>query len=212
MLRIVFAVMLALAPAGAGAGPWPREKGERFLSLGATFSDRRQELAGHGELGLGRGWTLGFNAAADRRGDGRALVLLSRALGRGEGRLRFALEAGAGQYSPRGAAAQFVLRGGVSVGTGWGGARAGWARLDILAESRAGTLAVKTDATVGMRLSGRLTAILQAEGDWGAASTLVVAPGVVWRLRERIDLHLAGQVAVVGPADTGVRLATWIRF
>jgi hypothetical protein len=212
MLRVVLAVMLAFAPAGAAAGPWPRENGERFLSLGGTVSDRRQELAGYGELGLGRGWTLGFDAAADRRGAGRALVLLSRAVGRGEGRLRFSLEAGAGQYRPRMGTAQFVLRGGVSVGTGWGGARAGWGRLDILAESRAGALAVKTDATVGMRLGGRLTAILQAEGDWGAASTLTVAPGVVWRLRERIDLHLGGQVAVVGPADTGVRLATWIRF
>lgn len=210
--RVASAVAIAIAAAPVAAGPWPREPGERFLSFSATVAGPRQELAAYGETGLGRGWTLGLDTALDRDGGGRALLLVSRQLTGATARLRFSAEAGAGGYRSADGRTQAVLRGGVSAGFGWGGARPGWARLDLLAESRAGDLAFKTDATVGMRVAGRLTAILQVEGDWADRSSLVLAPGIVWRLRDGVDLHLRAQADVRGQAEPGLRLSTWIRF
>ncbi len=208
--------MLAAGALGAAhpadAGPWPRPPGETFLSFGALAGSAASETQVWAERGLGAGWTLALDAAADRAGGGRAMVLAFRTLTGADARLRLAALAGAGGTMLPDGAVRPALRTGMTAGTGWGGRRPGWAQLDLAAEWRGDAVAWKADATLGLRVAPRWRAMVELQGEAGPAATLHLAPAAVFALREGLDLVAGARFGLAGDPGASVRLSAWLRF
>ena len=82
-MRLTIPCCLALLIAGsvAEAGPWPREKGEIFLSFSEERDREGNSYTGlYGEYGLNPRSTLGFELGHSNAGETSAMIWWQRAL------------------------------------------------------------------------------------------------------------------------------------
>ena len=232
---VAAAGMLAGGP--ALCGPWAREAGDAFVSLRlaaeqspvalmAGLWQPETHLAFYGEVGLGRGLTLGADAGGSATI--RQVVAFLRYSPRDPDAVwQVAVDAGLGGRQEGDAEARAVLRLGASVGRGFGAGggdawympvahQGGWAVLDAVAllEPETGDALWQVEATAGLRLSGRLagTFSLKAE-EWPGADLLVTAsPSVILEVAPGTSIRLGAQAALEGGDNLGLSLSLWREF
>lgn len=214
-MRVVLALVVVLLALPAHAGPWPREKGEAFVSLSATNGT----LGLWVEYGLGRGNWLIMDAMQGRDGHLRGQLGWHRALGKQDSRhrLSFGFAVGAEQ-SALGEVIPY-LASNVSWGMGLQRPFNGWISLDL--NNQAGislqTLQLhqmtKGDLTVGANLADRWKGIVQLQSRYSDDTFAVhLAPSVVWEWRSGLHLELGLRQGLIGADGQEWKLGSWFRF
>lgn len=214
---LVLAFAIALLAIPAGAGPWPRGKGETFLS----FSGQAEEpdaagrvkivFSSYAEHGLTPRLTLGLDLFGDGTRMSKAIAFLRRPLLQERQEWKLAGEVGLGQVDGLN-----VLRPGLSLGRGvriLG--RHGWITLDTRAVLLMDHVRVwEADLTLGLSAMDRLKLIVQLQGgapDAGRAH-LRVAPSAVWRFGPGRHLELGVSTGLDGHTPDGLKLGMWLEF
>ncbi|MCU0908018.1 MAG: hypothetical protein MUF73_11330 [Rhodobacteraceae bacterium] len=234
LVRAVLVLGLALLPAQAAAGAWPREDGRTFLSFGIEAGDGADGpfVSLFGERGLPRRWTAVLDAGMrPDGGDATAALTLRLPLDDGTGRDRFALSFGGGlavedgrvlaEVPGLGQARPFARAGahwGRGIATPWGD---GWAGVDAIADLSIPVIAGddmatawKLDATLGLRPTDRLATILQVQtGQPLAGDTYLRLQGtVVRRLGNAMNVEAGAVIGVSGDDTRAARLGVWVDF
>jgi len=227
-------VVLALLPATATAGAWPRDEGRTFLSFGIEGGDGTEGpfVSLYGERGLPRRWTAVLDAGARTDGgDATAALALRFPLDDGTGRDRFALSFGGGlgiddgrtlaDVPGLGQARPFARAGahwGRGIATPWGD---GWAGIDTFADLSIPVIAGedtasawKLDATLGLRPADGLATILQVQsGRPVAGDTFLRLQGtLVRRLGPVLQVEAGAVVGLAGDDTASARLGVWLDF
>ena len=224
-MRLVLAVLIiALAPALASAGAWPREVGTSFLSLSYTLSDD-MNLPGvdpdgytalYYEYGATPRLTFGLDAGMAENGEYTAILFARRALDWALFGGRTALQAGVGA-AELGGTSDTLLELGVAWGKGletrFGG---GWIGVDPKLHyfTEAQDFAAKIDITLGIKPNDRTMLILQLQAaDYpGSDATLALVPSIVRKVGKRHYFELGLDVGLVNDTTAGVKLGTWLEF
>lgn len=117
MRRLVhLGLCVAALASGADASPWPREKGDTFLSFsGERDVDGNSYTSMYGEYGLGERRTLIYELGYTNVGQGNGMITLQRQLDDGTGPNRLAFTMGAGLIVRDGEVSPVA-----QVGAGWG--------------------------------------------------------------------------------------------
>lgn len=214
MLRIILLLVAVAAALPAAAGPWPRERGEGFVS----FSASRDRHEVYGEAGLGRGWTASAKLAFSHRPQAdraeEALVHLWRQVRQGDGGSSLSLGIGAGVRSiAPGRAAQPVGALSVAWGRGFGGPMAPWVTAEATVEGGRPGRAAKIDLTLGVKPGERWLAMAQVQ-HWHPASgpsrsRLELTGGL--RVGE-LTFLAQPSVGLGGQGDRRLRFSLWSRF
>ena len=228
-LTIPFCLALLIAGGGADAGPWPRGKGEIFLSFSEERDRDGNSYAGlYGEYGVTPRNTLGFELGHSNAGETSAMIWWQRALDRGEGPDRITVSTGMGVLERDGELVPLAQIG-ASWGRGWdalpllrdirgGGWLAVDARLKVAAEMKdqqeLSELAGKNPSALDYR-TPQVTAKIDATLGWNATSNMMVINQL--RMENRDDIGFSGKLATTlvrdlyGPAkgELGVVLPLW---
>ncbi len=224
MRFILAALVLALTPAAASAGAWPREVGTSFLSLSYTLSDD-MNLPGvdpegytalYYEYGATPRLTFGLDAGRAQNGEYTAILFARRALDWELFGGRTALQGGAGM-AELGATSDTLLELGAAWGKGletrFGG---GWLGVDTKLHyfTEAQDFAAKIDLTVGIKPNDRTMLILQLQAaDYpGSDPTLAVVPSIVRNVGRRHYVELGLDVGLANDTTAGIKLGTWLEF
>ncbi len=231
-----FVALSGLSAGQAVAGPWVRGAGDIFVSLQISAEEAQSDimaglwepetyLSGYGEIGLGRGLTLGADIG---RGDisRQAIGFLRYTLTDPDATWQMAVDAGGGLRQFGDADPEGLLRLGASIGRGFGGGgdawympmrhQGGWTNLDLTALynlQREQTI-WQAEATVGFSLSDTASAIFQIKAeDWpGADPLLSVAPSIVMQVGPTTSLSFGARAAVAGSDAMGLTLSLWQEF
>ena len=230
MRQVLLAAVIALTATQAQPAAWPRGAGHVFVSLKYDSRWDRERLAlrdyaresrisAYAEFGVSERLTFGGEIA--RSGPEIAPITEMR------GFVRYAFlqagshvasaEIGAGRRGNEWEYEVRYLRPGLAWGRGfdtrWG---SGWAEVEAASEiyDSGDDPAFKLDATVGLNLTDRYAAILQARsGDYpGGDAYVQLAPSVAVRLTENLRLQAELQVGVLNDTGVGGALAAWIEF
>lgn len=196
----------------AAAGAWPRGKDRVFVSL-LTYATQFDSYTGiYGEWGVSDRLTFGVDIGRAVSGRDKAVAFLRWPIGLPPGQARLAFEIGAGQID-----GQAVIRPGLSWGRGIRlGERTGWVAIDTLAEIGfdTGTVDAKTDMTIGLRLSDRMTAMLQLQAGLqeGDAPVLRIVPSAGFDIGTNAKVEFGLTQSLRGEFETGIKLAMWWSF
>jgi hypothetical protein len=225
------ALALALLPAAAVAGAWPRSRGEVFVSFGQQVSTGATTLLGaatdirswtsvYGEYGLTDRLTLGLDAGRGWGQDERvdAALVFARLPVWTPGDHLVAVDLGLGTLAETDEDRQARVRLGLAWGRGvaegrWGG---GWLGMESSAEWRnpADEIAWKADFTAGWKPNDRWMAIAQVQTGYypDVGGIVRLAPSVVRRISSRSQLQLGATAEVVGERALGLAAAVWFNF
>ena len=216
MRALLIALALVLPAAEAGAGAWPRPKGETFLSFSQQVStgartlidatqDIRSYASVYAEYGLTDRLTIGLDAGTGAGEDDRvgAALVFARLPVWSPGAHRVAIDFGIGTLQSEAQGRQTRFRPGLAWGRGfesrWGG---GWLGMESSLELRepSGDVAVKADFTAGLKPNDRWMLIAQAQTGYypDAGGIVRLAPSVVRRLGPRSHLQLGALAEVAG--------------
>lgn len=235
-VRWALAASLACA-APVSAGPWARADGDVFISFSLSTEDTRDavmigdpdleaKLGLYGELGLGHGLTAGVDLSYGESG-GMGSVFLRRTLTSADAPFQAALHLGIGQRRIEGEPSETLLRLGGSIGQGFGAAEVpvpwmpfghegGWATLDAAAffDSEGVVRVWQTEATIGLRLSDRLSALLGVKAeDWtGSDRALTARPSVLYDLGGDTTLQTGLVIGLANSETLGLSLSVWRDF
>lgn len=225
-MRVLLFLML-LWPLAAGAGPWPRDAGEHFLSASVTGDTAALWF----ERGFSRGRWVVAEARLDRDGAWAGALRFNKAL-RDRGRWRLAWSLGVSVGMPQSDIVidlppvwwpgrtevivkirpRAALQAGISLGTGLERPWPGWAALDLMAEAGPATRVLRAEATLGLRPGARWMVMVQGHATLGdGPPALALAPSVVWQMRPGVQLQSGVHHDLRG-RRTGVKLASWFRF
>ncbi len=227
MRALLFVLVVAAPPAGAGA--WPRGEGQSFVSLRyAATADRtaiEASVAGLGTLdaltrstlyaehGLTPQFTVGVDFTMSHEAEiWTGLMFLRRSFAFG-GPNVWAVEIAAGQRTLFDDEVERILRPSLQ----WGrGAAWGWLSAEAYAEMRSESdqPAWKLDTTAGWNQSDSASWVAQVQTAAypGADITVRLAPSYVRRLSERMRVELGVLADLTGREDVGVTLGTWLDF
>ncbi len=224
MRFILAALVLALTPAAASAGAWPREVGTSFLSLSYTLSDD-MNLPGvdpegytalYYEYGATPRLTFGLDAGRAQNGEYTAILFARRALDWELFGGRTALQGGIGAAELGGTSDTLLELGaawGKGLDTRFGG---GWLGVDTKLHyfTEAQDFAAKIDLTVGIKPNDRTMLILQLQAaDYpGSDPTLAVVPSIVRNVGRRHYVELGLDVGLANDTTAGIKLGTWLEF
>ncbi|MDP3340814.1 hypothetical protein [Frigidibacter sp.] len=227
---------LCLSPIAAAAGPWPRAKGDLFLSFshetaGETGKDGAGWTALYAEYGLTPRWTLGLDLG---NGEGKqtGLIFLQRAVGRQDGPGRLAFSSGIGVETGDAPQAYGMMGGawGRSLGTPLG---PGWLAVEPqlrmgvgLSQDWPPTLVLDVDGTLLTTASAKLDLTLGATARPGlivmgqlqmervvdGETTARLTASAVREVGRRGKLLLGVSAPVQGEGDTALKLGTWLEF
>ncbi|VAV92967.1 hypothetical protein MNBD_ALPHA07-193 [hydrothermal vent metagenome] len=216
-MRVVLLMFLVLA-SPAQAGPWPREKGHVFLSVGgvsevdettgtiATFSTL------YGEYGLTEKITLGLDLGSDGRRSSKAMAFLRMPLTRASKKTKLAAEMGLGFAN-----GEKAIRPGLSIGRGFTlGKRNGW----MTADSRAvifkdfNDILFESDLTIGLSATKRLKVIMQVQTGIPAHDTSYVrlAPSIVFERKPGRHTEFGVTAGIKGVSGLGLKIGSWFEF
>lgn len=237
MLRTLALIILCLTAPSALAGPWPRAKGESFLSFALEYSDSRDYAGLYAEYGLTEKLTLGLDLGGTSSTAKKAIAFARWPVGNTKGALRMAAQLGLG-YGERWRTPPFklvikgggplpplpgprpemqpILQTGFSIGRGLKLlGHNGWITLDTRAEMDDHLAAhYAADATIGLTVPKGHKLILQVQTGSTAtgASWAKLAPAYVLQLSDRQHLEMGLVAGVAGDTDIAARLGLWQRF
>ena len=209
------AVLLAMCLAGLGsagavrAGAWLRDEGTAFLSLGADLDDNGAVMTLFAERGITGRLTLGLDAWQSPFGDWSVLAVATVPILAGPGRDRVSASLGLGMARAAGREGPSA-RAGLHLGRGLA---QGWLAADLTLTQRFadGIATAKATATWGRRFSDRCATILEVRGE--TRVPVSVAPSVLCRLDDRVQLRLGAARAVTGAGGPAVLgLQAWVEF
>ena len=220
-MRLILAVLvLALAPAAATAGAWPREVGTAFVSLTHTLSDDIDRAgvdtdgytALYFEYGATPRLTFGIDAGTTNNGEYVAIVFARHALDWELFGGKTALQGGAGAAEIGGNSDTLLELGaawGRGLATRFGG---GWLGIDTKLHyfTEAEDTAAKVDVTLGVKPNDRTMVILQLQAsDYpGSDPSLALVPSVVRKVGKRNYFELGLDVGLVNDSTAGVKFGT----
>lgn len=243
-MRAALTGLMLIAAAGeAAAGAWPRAEGETFVSLSFTAAtggrtlvaageDLRQYSSVYAEYGLTPKWTVGLDAGAGQGPDDSttaAMVFARYPVWQTDSGHRVAVELGLGYLDENNPdpdisaimeeppEQQGRIRPGISWGKGfesrWG---AGWMGIESSLEWRtpSGDIAIKADATAGVKPNDKWMGILQLQyGDYPDSDPVLrLVPSAVRRMGPRSHLQLGLMAPLIGEDAFGIKIATWFTF
>jgi len=218
MRLLVLAGLVLWLAAQAQAGPWPRAKGETFLSVSVeTPLDQGRGLV---SLYAEHGWTdrltLGLDLGGHRGDMQKTLVFARLPFGQAPGGMRLALDMGLGVVRDRS-----VIRPGFSFGRGFSlSGRPGWITLDTRALIFQNLLDgaydadFETDLTLGIETWRKTRAILQLQAGIPAYgdSYVNIAPSWVIRAAPGRHLEIGVTAGIVNSASLAAKVALWHSF
>lgn len=204
-MRLILALILAILPAAASAGAWPRAPGETFVVLSVGTGGEWSGV--YAERGVRRGLTFGLEIGGTAEwndlsgsydGEGRLVAFLRRSIFAARDRpWKFSAEIGIGvdldvemtreeplQHDPR-------LRLGLHVGRGFEVlGMGGWGNLALRVEPGGEESRYGLGFVAGLRPTSRLTTSLGFFVEQEDDTYLTLAPTVAWALRERLEIQL----------------------
>lgn len=202
----------------AQAGPWPRAKGETFLSV--SVEAPLDQGAGLISLYAEHGWTDSLTLGLDlggHRGDMQKAVVFARLpFGQAPGGMRLALDMGVGVVRD-----QPVIRPGFSFGRGFSlSGRPGWITLDtravIFQDVVHGDFDAdfESDLTLGFETWRKTRAILQLQAGIPARGDeyLTIAPSWVIRAAPGRHLEIGVTAGIVNSDALAAKVALWHSF
>lgn len=238
-LRCIIVFLLAIVPATATAGAWPRGKGEGFAAFSLESTNDRSALTWddpsedpplarnylkfYGEYGLTDRYTLGVELEQDylfRQQQG--IVFLTASIVPDTWLNRISIELGVGQregpFGPRGTDdRETVVRPALYYGRGfstaWG---QGWAGADFKAEHRLDTAetAYKLDLTLGLRQTDDTLYYGQIQSskypNTDTAARLLLSR--VSRINKTFWLETGLIAGLVTDESVGLKVAIWADF
>lgn len=237
MLRALALLILCLTAPGALAGPWPRAKGQTFLSASYETGGPDDYASLYAEYGATRALTLGLDLGTTPDNAKKSIAFARWPLGKTDGPLRMAAQLGLG-YAERWRIPPFklvikgggplpplpaarpkmrpVVQSGFSLGRGLTLlGHNGWITLDTRAETD-DDLATRyeADATAGLRTRKGHMLILQLQtGATDAGGTWAkLAPSLVMKLSHATQLEVGLIAGLTGDEGTAARLGLWQRF
>jgi len=216
-MRAVLLMFLLLA-SPAQAGPWPREKGHVFLSVGgvseidqttgtiATFSTL------YGEYGITEKITFGVDLGSDGRRSSKAVIFLRHPLTDAAKEIKLAAEIGLGFVN-----GDKALRPGLSIGRGYTlGKRNGWMTADsrVVIFEGISNIQFESDLTIGLSASKRLKLILQLQTGIPAHDTSYIrlAPSVVFERKPGRHTEFGVTAGIKGVSGLGLKIGSWFEF
>jgi hypothetical protein len=230
MRTLIAGLLLALAATEAGAGAWPRPKGETFVSVATRQSTGARTLIAavqditsytsiYVEHGVTDRLTVGFDAGQGRGPDERvdSVLVFARLPVWSPGEHKVAADFGLGLLDDDVDRTQTRIRPGLAWGRGfesrWGG---GWLGMEASWEYRtpSGDSATKADFTAGLKPTDRWMTILQLQtGVYPDADPIArLAPSVVRRLAARSHVQVGALAPLAGDDAYGATLALWFTF
>jgi len=227
-------VAVCLAAGAVDAGPWPRAKGDLFLSFSHEAEGGKGEQGWtslYAEYGLTPSWTLGLDLGSgpDKQ---TALIFLQHAVGKQDGPARLTFSSGLGLET--GAESQAYGM----VGAAWGRSLQtplgpGWVAVEpqlrtglALTEDWPPTLVLNLDGTLkktasrkldvtlgatvrpGLIVMGQLQMEQVAEG--GSTARLSASAVRSWGARGKVLLGVSTPLA--GDSAATLKLGTWLEF
>lgn len=236
MLRALAVTLLCLAAGVATAGPWPRAKGETFLSVSVEGGDAQDYTSLYAEHGATPALTLGLDLGSSFSTPKKAIAFARWPVGNTDAPLRMAVQFGLG-YAERWRTPPFklvvtgggplpalpgprpkmrpVVQTGFSIGKGLGVmGHNGWLALDTRAETDdALATQYEADATVGLTTPKGHMLIMQVQTGATEAgeSWAKLAPSVVMKLSDATHVELGVTASLTGD-DHAARLGLWQKF
>jgi hypothetical protein len=230
-------LLVCLTTTGALAGPWPRDKGETFLSFAIEYSESRDYGGLYAEHGLTEDLTLGLDLGTTSSDAKKAIAFARWPIGPTSAPLRMSVQLGIG-YAERWRTPPFklVIKGGGPlpplpgpqpkmrpvVQTGFSVGRGldllghnGWVTLDTRAEIDEDLAShYAADATLGLRGRKGHMVILQLQtGATDSGDTWAkLAPSYVLDLSGSQHLEMGFVAGLTGNNDVAARLGLWQRF
>ncbi len=212
------ALIFLLLASPAQAGPWPREKGHVFLSVGGV--SEIDETTGtistfttlYGEYGLTEKLTFGLDLGSDGRRSSKAMAFLRMPLTDAAKTIKLAAEMGLGVEN-----GEKALRPGLSVGRGYTfGNRNGWMTADsrIVLFSSFNDSIFESDLTIGLSATKRLKVIMQAQTGIPANDTSYVrlAPSIVFERKPGRHTEFGVTAGILGVSGLGLKIGSWFEF
>lgn len=230
-------LLVCLTAPGALAGPWPRGKGETFLSFAVEYSDSRDYGGLYAEHGLTENLTLGLDLGTTSSDAQKAIAFARWPIGETAGPLRMSVQFGIG-YAERWRTPPFklvikgggplpplpaprpkmrpVVQTGLSVGRGLELlGHNGWVTLDTSAEIDEDLAShFAADATLGLRgRKGHMVIVQLQTGATDAGDTWAkLAPSYVLELSASQHLEMGLVAGLAGDNDIAARLGLWQKF
>ncbi|WP_417727972.1 hypothetical protein [Roseovarius sp.] len=219
MLRCLLIAVLVLPwlIGMAGAGAWPRGKGQTFLAASGQiegpdqFGLYRQNFTLYAEHGLTERLTLGLDLGGDTLRMTKSIAFVRWPIGQDAQAVKIAVEMGLGEVSE-----ETALRPGVSLGRGftlWG--RHGWAAFDGRAVVfGSGDMTLESDITFGLNTTARSKVLVQLQTGHPALGQAYTrfAPSYVYATRPGAHLEFGLVLPVSGGGERGVKLGLWREF
>ena len=214
-------IALLFCANGAQANPWPREKGQIFLSLSGTYryaiDSGANEFDGSAylEYGLTDRVTVGVSANDNRVDFSQAFGFVRYAFSPPDQRLKLAASLGVGA-SRRENGWGHMLRLGFSVGRPTAIWKPGWWNVTAAVEEHAlwPEPIYKLDATFGLKLTPRLQTIVDLETSQrsGSADVVTLRASVAWELRKGSHLVIGIETKEIDQTSMGLRIGWWRTF
>ena len=242
-IQVLLAVALVVLMVGPSlAGPWPRTKGEVFLSLSAEGDrDGNSYLGLYGEYGLAPRHTLGFELGHSNAGESSAMIWWQRVLDGGEGPDRLTVSTGIGVLQRDGKALPLV-----QAGAAWGRGLdsvpllkripgGGWlavdARVKLAAKPGDDTaidpqampdaltyltpdITAKAEVTLGLKPTQSLMLInqLRLEHRDDLGFSARLATSLVYDFGGPAKVELGVVAPISGSGQAALRIGTWLQF
>lgn len=217
-MRVIILGIFMIGASAALAGPWPREKGETFLSYSIETDFERGLTDGSGlfgslyaEHGLTDRLTLGIDVSGDDADFTKGIAFLRWPVGPTDRTTRIAAEFGIGL-----ARDSFALRPGLSVGRGLrAGDMPGWLSIDsrtVFIDSFDGLL--ETDVTLGLTPTPKTKLILQLQTGlpWDSDPYAKLAPSYVHRIAPGRHVEVGVVAGVAEADDFKMKIGFWHQF
>lgn len=225
MLRILVLLFLAILPATAHSGAWPREKRTVFLSWSNSISINPQtpyatSTSIYAEYGLTDSLTVGFDGNLGAPGEtSEAYLFLRFPIGKTDRPAHTALTfALGGKFTPN-PWGDTIEQPMAKIGASWGrGLKRGWLAVDAYAITALDTpeLSFSADFTWGQKPSDRLMLIWQVQTGTPAngATYIKFAPSLIWTIggKKSNQIEIGFVKGLIGDDSQNLKLGFWKTF
>ncbi len=213
-MRSILLLLLIVFGTPPEAGPWPRDKGQGFLSFSTDYDGKNDAFFTtlYAEYGVTSWITAGIDLGFSDDDLYKAIAFGRLPLGSQDGTWKLAIEMGIGTFED-----DAVLRPGLHFGRGIKIAkRDGWFTVETLANYAPDPdkVDVTTDITLGLNMSQKHKIILQLQNGNQPMDPdyLNLATSVVVEKTPGLHLELGMKTGLMDHGDIAVKLGLWHSF